>query len=583
MNLKWNLRELYKNNEEFYNEINYVKKLLYEVMNSNVDINDANDLLFLLNSEWHIKELANNILVYGSLMYYKNIKSEECIKLKDDAEKFSNEVNSKLKFIENKILTCGKNKIFRLLEENTDLQIYKQHINNLFRLQEHIQKEEINNVIRDNNNNKISEYINKYNKLLRDIDYGQIEVNDETIEINSSNFAKYISSRDRETRKKTYLSVDNCFNVKNDEFADLLNNIYGYRIENSELENYDTVLDKVLSNENINPNILKSLIQSVNNNLPLIQKYLSLKAEILKIDDPHLYDFGVPLDNNLKLKYSMEEAVEIIKNALSPLGEEYLENVEYLLNGHFDAEPDDHKHQSITFSWNTYSFMNFRGSYNDLKNMIHELGHIINYSLSKKNLPFIYEDSTIFVGETASIVNEILLNRYLYKNAKNTKEKLFYLSKEIENYFTSVFKQTMYTEYENELYSFRKENDLTKKILSEKYFKLIKKYYGENITYDEEASYEWSRLGHLYRWSYYPYKYATGLIMASVVVNSLIDEKTLSKEQYMEFLASGSCMYSLDLLKMLNIDLTNSDIINEGFNILKKDVEELEKNLILKK
>lgn len=582
MNLKWNLRELYKNNEEFYNEINYVKKLLYEVMNSNVDINDANDLLFLLNSEWHIKELANNILVYGSLMYYKNINSEECIKLKDDAEKFSNEVNSKLKFIENKILTCGKNKIFRLLEENTDLQIYKQHINNLFRLQEHIQKEEINNVIRDNNN-KISEYINKYNKLLRDIDYGQIEVNDETIEINSSNFAKYISSRDRETRKKTYLSVDNCFNVKNDEFADLLNNIYGYRIENSELENYDTVLDKVLSNENINPNILKSLIQSVNNNLPLIQKYLSLKAEILKIDDPHLYDFGVPLDNNLKLKYSMEEAVEIIKNALSPLGEEYLENVEYLLNGHFDAEPDDHKHQSITFSWNTYSFMNFRGSYNDLKNMIHELGHIINYSLSKKNLPFIYEDSTIFVGETASIVNEILLNRYLYKNAKNTKEKLFYLSKEIENYFTSVFKQTMYTEYENELYSFRKENDLTKKILSEKYFKLIKKYYGENITYDEEASYEWSRLGHLYRWSYYPYKYATGLIMASVVVNSLIDEKTLSKEQYMEFLASGSCMYSLDLLKMLNIDLTNSDIINEGFNILKKDVEELEKNLILKK
>lgn len=582
MNLKWDLRELYKNNEEFYNEINYVKKLLYEVMNSNVDINDANDLLFLLNSEWHIKELANNILVYGSLMYYKNIKSEECIKLKDDAEKFSNEVNSKLKFIENKILTCGKNKIFRLLEENTDLQIYKQHINNLFRLQEHIQKEEINNVIRDNNN-KISEYINKYNKLLRDIDYGQIEVNDETIEINSSNFAKYISSRDRETRKKTYLSVDNCFNVKNDEFADLLNNIYGYRIENSKLENYDTVLDKVLSNENINPNILKSLIQSVNNNLPLIQKYLSLKAEILKIDDPHLYDFGVTLDNNLKLKYSMEEAVEIIKNALSPLGEEYLENVEYLLNGHFDAEPDDNKHQSITFSWNTYSFMNFRGSYNDLKNMIHELGHIINYSLSKKNLPFIYEDSTIFVGETASIVNEILLNRYLYKNAKNTKEKLFYLSKEIENYFTSVFKQTMYTEYENELYSFRKENDLTKKILSEKYFKLIKKYYGENITYDEEASYEWSRLGHLYRWSYYPYKYATGLIMASVVVNSLIDEKTLSKEQYMEFLASGSCMYSLDLLKMLNIDLTNSDIINEGFNILKKDVEELEKNLILKK
>ena len=171
----------------------------------------------------------------------------------------------------------------------------------------------------------------------------------------------------------------------------------------------------------------------------------------------------------------------------------------------------------------------------------------------------------------------------MYENAETKEQKLFYLSKEIENYFTSVFKQTMYTEFENELYKYRKEFSLTKQVLSQKYFEIIKKYYGENIVYDDEASYEWSRLGHLYRWSYYPYKYATGLIIASVVVDSLIDEKTLSKEQYIKFLESGSCMYSLDLLKMLNIDLTNTDIINEGFSILKKDINELEKNFVLKK
>lgn len=302
---------------------------------------------------------------------------------------------------------------------------------------------------------------------------------------------------------------------------------------------------------------------------------------MLGIDDPHLYDFGVSLDNNLKIKYSFEEAVGIIKNALKPLGDEYLKVVDYLLNGHIDAEPSDSKHQSIIFSWHTYSFMNFRGDYVDLKNMIHELGHIVNYYLSKKNLPFIYEDSTIFVGETASIINEILLNRYLYEHAKTLEERIFYLSKEIENYFTSVFKQTMYTEFENHLYNLKLSQDLSPEILSEKYGKLIRKYYGDNIIYDEESSIEWTRLGHLYRWSYYPYKYATGLIIASVVVNSLLDKNTLSKEQYLKFLSSGSSMYSLELLKILNIDLTNPSIIENGFEVMKSDIEKLNKVLSL--
>lgn len=209
--------------------------------------------------------------------------------------------------------------------------------------------------------------------------------------------------------------------------------------------------------------------------------------------------------------------------------------------------------------------------------MIHEIGHIVNYYLSKKEQPFIYEDSTIFVGETASITNEILLNRYLYNNANTQEEKIFYLSKEIENYFTSVFKQTMYTEFENDLYETKTKSDLTSEILCEKYFSLIKKYYGKDINYDQIANIEWARLGHLYRWSYYPYKYATGLLIASVVIDSLVDKKTLSQEEYIKFLSAGSSQYSLDLLKIVNIDLVNTDIIESGFNVMNQDIKELQK------
>lgn len=583
MNSNWNLEELFKNNQDFYIEIENIKNLLSDIKKYENEELDENSFFDMLFKKWNIKELTNNILIYGSLMYYKNVKSTECIELKSVAENFNNQVNLELSFIDKKILNLGKVKINDFIQKNDRLKIYEFYLNNLLRMQEHIQDSDTNKEIK-HNIDSINNELNLYNNALRDMKYGEIEIDGKLIEITSSNFAKYLSSRDRETRKQTYLIVNQKFKDLEKTFANILDSIFGYRIKNAELEKYDSVLQKVLFEENIDSKIIESLIKTVNNNLNLIQKYLKIKSDLLNINNPHLYDFGVPLDDNLKIKYSFSDAVGIIKNALKPLGDEYLQVVEYLLNGHIDAETNDEKHQSITFSWHTYSFMNFRGSYVDLKNMIHELGHIVNYYLSKNNLPFIYEDSTVFVGETASIVNEILLNRYLYENSKTDEERIFYLSKEIENYFTSVFKQTMYTEFEQNLYNTKMSGNLTPKVLSEKYGELIKSYYGENIIYDEISNIEWTRLGHLYRWSYYPYKYATGLIIASVVVNSLLDKHSLSKEQYLNFLSSGSSMYSLDLLKnFLNMDLTNSNIIENGFKVMEKDIEELEKVLSLKK
>ena len=580
--LEWNLQGIFANNQSFYDEITNVKRLLEDIKKYEATELDSTLLLNLLDKKWKIKEISNNILIYGSLMYYKNVNDDECIELKRVAETFNNDVNTILKFIDRKILDLGFEKVSSFIVENPKLEIYKLSLYNLFRLEENIQSDEINQKIKENSDS-INEQLSIYNNLLRDIEYGSINVDGEEVKITSYNFAKYISSRDRETRKQAYFVVNNAFQKEKDNFANLLNRIYGFRIENSILEKYNSVLEKILFEENINPEIISKLIESVNNNLGLIQKYLKIKSDLLEIEEPHLYDFGVPLDSNLKIKYSLEEAKEIILKALEPLGQEYIEVVKTLFDGHIDAELNENKHQSITFSWHTYSFMNFRGAYIDLKNMIHEIGHIVNYYLSKKEQPFIYEDSTIFVGETASIVNEILLNRYLYKNANTEEEKIFYLSKEIENYFSSVFKQTMYTEFENDLYKIRTNSELTSEILCERYFNILKKYYGNNITYDEIANTEWTRLGHLYRWSYYPYKYATGLLMASVVVDSLVDKKSLSKEDYIKFLSAGSSQYSLDLLKILNIDLINTNIIESGFNVMAEDIKELQKVLYLNK
>ena len=578
MSFQWDLTDLFSDNDDFYNEFKIVEESLNDIERFTKISLDEESLLEMLDNKWCIKEKTNNILVYGSLKYYRNIKSDECIKLKSDAEKFSNEVDLQLGFVDRKILELGRDKIDSYISKNPKLRVYELYLDNLFRRTEHIQNDEVSTIIK-NNNDSINSLLESYNNMLRDMKYGEVLIGDKEIEITPSNFVKYLTSRDRETREKVYLRVYGRLDEEKEAFAGVLDNILGFRNKNSQLEKYDSVLEKVLFEENIDIKIIDTLINTVNNNLSLIQKYLKMKADLLGIDEPHLYDFGVPLDNSINKTYSLDEAINIIINALEPLGEDYLKAVHFLLDGHIDAEANDDKHQSITFSWNVYSFMNFRGTYNDLKNMIHELGHIVNYYFSKKNLPFIYEDSTIFVGETASLVNEYLLNRYLYSNASSEDEKIFYLSKEIENYFTTVFKQTMYTEFEKELYSLKESRDLNAEILSEYYGKLIKRYYGDGVVYDDVAGVEWLRLGHLYRWSYYPYKYATGLIIASVVVDSLLDKKTLSKEKYIKFLSSGSSMYSLELLKILNVDLTNLNIIENGFNVMKDDIEKLEELL----
>lgn len=578
--LVWNLQDLFKTDEEFYSEIEKVNSDIEEIVKFRNVAFDCDTLLNVLNLKWSIKEKTNSILIFGSLNYYKDVESSDTKKMKEIAEQLISKVDSSLSFIDKKIIELGEDTIHIYLSSNEKLKIYELHLSNIFRLRSHIQNDEINEQIKQFKND-INTTLTNYNSINREMTFGMISVDDVKIELLPSNIAKYLSSRDRETRKQTYLSVNSAYKEKSNLFADILNNLYSKRVKIVNLEHYFSVSEKALFDENINPIILDILVKSVHNNINLIAKYLELKTTALSINDPHLYDYGVPFDNGNRKKYLLDEAISIIKNALAPLGAKYLRVVDLLLSSnHIDAILDEKKHQSITFSWGTYSFMNYREAYIDLKNMIHELGHLVNAYLSKEKQPFIYEDSTVFVGETASLVNEILLNRYMYQIAESEEEKLFYLSTNIENYFTQIYRQTMYTEYENILYQYKKnEVELSTNLLENEYQKLLKKYYGEKTIYDECSDAEWARLGHLYRWSYYVYKYATGLIIASSVVESIIDQKSLSVDQYLEFLSSGSNAYSLDLLSSLGIDLTDETIINKSFSILEKDINEFEKIL----
>lgn len=572
MKLKWNLNELFNDNDECFDNIKRVKAMTEDIQQYRNKTLDANTLKKLLDGSFEIKDKSYRSLVYGSLRYYQNVKDEKNIELKQAVEKSNNETLEALSFIEEAILNCGKEAIFKMIEENPDLEQYRLYLDNIFRLGKHsVQDAQITML-----KNEINDYINRYLEIMKTVAFDSIIVDGKECEITSSNAAKYLMANDRETRRQAFLSINNGYKSKEREFVFILNEIIKRRIQISRLRGYNNPMEEAFDEENIDVRVLEELFKTVNSNKNKLKKYMSIQASFNKINDPHLYDLGRPFVIGSSKTFSLNDGIEILKEALGILGNKYLGIAFSLLqSGHIDAELNGDKHPTMTFSWLSYSFLNYKDSYNDLKNLVHELGHSINDYLSC-GLPFPYRISSVFVGETASIVNEILLCNHLVNSSENNEDKVFYLGKKIDNYVTSVFRQTMYSEFEKKVYErVLEEKDLTGEYLGDTYLNILKSYYGEDIVYDEESRYEWMRLSHLFRWAFYPYKYATGLLIASTVYSNIVDG-SLNIEDYLNFLSSGSANYSLELLKLLNIDVEKDEVFNKGFEDLEKNLKLLE-------
>ena len=565
--LHWNLNDLFLSDKDFLQEMDQVKKEVEKLQHEDIQITDQKTLLYWLDKKWSLKERANTLRVYAFLRYYEDVDNQARKQSRDIVEVVDEETEK----IDEMIFSLGKEEVLEEMKKEKAYQKYYFSIERLFRMQEHLVKTKDQDQFKKNQK-RITQLLAEYYQLLRDMEFPTLEIDGRVITLTPSNCQKYLSARDRETRKKAFFCVSEAYQEKAEKYAEILNEIKSLRLESAHLEGYPTLLEKELFVENLKPDMMDTLIQLVHENLPVIQKYFGLKAQTLGVLDPHLYDLSVPLDDPISKKYTIEEAIQIVREALKPLGEKYLNVVDTLLGK--CMKTDKMKNQVIHFSWHVYSFTNFEGTYMDLKILAYELGHMVQSYLSHQEQPYLYENSTVFVGEIAPLVNEILLNRYLYHNAETKEEKRFYFSKAIENYFSSIFKQTLYTELELYLDS---HPDFDAESLSIEYEKLTKAYYGPQVIYDESTFTEWTFHTRLYSWNYDDYRSATGLLMASAVVHNYVDQKLLKEEDYIHFLSAGSSKYSSELLKMIQIDWDQPENIDRGFEILKQAVHEFEK------
>ena len=290
-----------------------------------------------------------------------------------------------------------------------------------------------------------------------------------------------------------------------------------------------------------------------------------------------MYDLYVNTSKVPEKVIPYEDAIKIINEALKPLGEDYLNKFNYLVeNRCIDVYPKDKK-RSGAYQWGTYGILpyvslNYENNIDSVSTFAHEMGHAMHTYYSDTNQDFIYASYPIFLAEIASTVNEVLLSNYFIKNAKNKDEIEYHLIDFLDKFKATVYRQVMFAEFENIIHEkYESGKSLTKDLLCDTYYKLNKNHFGGAVVVDKDIQYEWARIPHFYT-SYYVYKYATGFISALIIADKLENDETF-KDKYIRFLSSGNTKYPLELLKDLDIDLTNEETLNKAFLLFNEKLE----------
>ena len=571
---KWDLTKIYKSYDEWKEEYNSIKNKLNSIEEyKDKFLNSANDLYDFM------KLLEEVSLKVDKLYTYAHLHNDE-----DTSNAFYQELESKsrdlyilyseaISFVEPEILKFGKDKIDSYIDEFDELKYFEKDFKDIFRYKDHILSEKEEKLL-STLSNAFSNPEDVYEYLTdTDMKFGFIkDEDDKEVELNISNYSVYLTSRDRRVRKDAFEMMYNTFKQYKNTLAATLSGNVDILNKMAKIRGFSSSLEASLFNEEIDVSIYNNLIDNIHNNLDKLYKYFNLKKDILNLDEMHIYDTYAKVVDDNKKKYSFDEAKELVINAVSPLGDEYNKIITGAFDeGWIDIYPNEAK-RSGAYSGGCYDtlpylLLNYEGEYNHVSTLAHELGHSMHSYLTRKNNPPITGDYKIFVAEVASLVNELLLAKYMLKNSSNKNEKLAIINNLLDLYKATIYRQVMFAEFERDIAKLSEDGEvLTSELLCDLYYELNKKYYGEDVIVDEEIKYEWMRIPHFY-YNFYVYKYAIGLCCASRIVDNILNCKDDALDKYINFLSSGCRKSPLELLKDTDCDLSNSEVFDSAIKI----------------
>ena len=582
----WDLEKIYSSKEEFDRDYELVKDKIKELFKYEKKMtDDSNNFYNTIKLSFEIERLIDKLSVYTSLSFDLDTSNNEMQELSERVSNLRSEYSKNSYFIVPSILKLDREVIDKYMEEAPKLKEYEVSINEIYRYKDHTLSDEEEKLL-----SSIGKIVgNSYDtyELFKDCDMTFDDIIDEDgkkVELNNSTYSLYIESKDRKVRESAFKSLYKEYKKYANTFGSLISTNMKELSTLAKIEKYNSAIEMSLFRDDVSIDVYNNLIDSVHNHIDYIYDYYKLKKDIMGLDELHLYDIYVPMQKDYDKKYDYEEGKKTILKVLEVFGEEYINKVKEALDSRWiDVYPTKAKRTGgySGGSYDTYPYilLNYQDKYNDMSTLIHEMGHSMHSYYSRTYNDYQNSEYRIFVAEVASTVNELLLSHYMINHSNSKEEKLSILNNLMELYRATIYRQTMFAEFEKKISNMMdNEEVLTSDKLSNMYYDLNKIYFGDSVVVDDEIRYEWERIPHFY-YDFYVYKYATGLSAATYIVKNILSGKEGAVESYIEFLKCGGRLSPLESLKVAGVDLTDKKVIDSALDEFKNILDMYKENM----
>lgn len=578
---KWDLTEYFKDDNEWEKKFKQVKILYKKLVAFEGTLSQDDSLYDCLCLNSKIEEITGKLFVYASLKVKEDGKNTFYLNMQNKLEQYLDLMSPKTTFIQSEINDFDNDKL-RALAKNKKFKDYDLLFKKVIKNKPHMLSYNEEKLL-----NQMGECIGGESDVFDMIDAVDIKFDDvlntkgEKFPLNNANYSKYILSGDKRLRKTAFENLNGGYGKLNFTIGTLYRNNLKADSASAKIRKFKSSFEQSLFYEDIKKEVYNNLISNVAKNHNSFYRYFELKAKALKLKTFHNYDVNAKLKTKNNQSFTYDEAFDLVLNTMGILGDDYIRVLKQAKDEKWiDVMPNLNK-DTGAFSWGAYGahpvvMLNFEGTINSVFTLAHELGHMMHSFYSNKNLPITKAGYEIFVAEVASTVNEMLLARKLLSNAKNKEEKLYYIDYLLNMFYSTIYRQTMFAEFEyNAHKAYECGEDTTPNALNEMYFNLCKRYFGESVKLSDELKYEWSRIPHFYT-SFYVYKYATGLISALAISNKILSGEKDAVNNYKKFLSSGATKSPVELLKIAGADLTMGKTFEDAFEFINQVLDELE-------
>jgi oligoendopeptidase F len=584
----WRLEDIFATDDAWEKEFADVEELSAKAESFKGTLRNGAEALFeALSYRDTLSERLRRLYTYAHLKTDQDTTNSFYQAMDSRVKSLYVKVSTALSFFLPELLEIDEGELNKFVEQNDELKLYKQEFEEVNKLRPHVLPAEQESLLAQLSEvtGSSSETFSMLNNA--DLTFPTVkDENGEEVELTHGRYIRFLESDVPRVREEAFKAMYGKYGEFQNTFASTLSGNIKRDNVNARIRNYSSAREAAMSNNHIPEQVYENLVSTINKNVHLLQRYVALRKKMFGLEELHMWDLYAPLVKDVDMKIPYGEAAQTMLESFHPLGDEYVSIVkEGLDNRWVDVRENKGKrsgaYSSGAYGTNPYILMNWQDNVNNLFTLAHEFGHSVHSYYSRKSQPFIYSGYSIFVAEVASTVNEAILNDHLLKTIDDEQKRIYLLNNWLDGFRGTVFRQTMFAEFEHMIHQLDQQGvALTAEKLTEEYYALNKRYFGDDLVIDEEIGLEWARIPHFY-YNYYVYQYATGYSAAVSLSNQILTEGQPAVERYINhFLKAGSSDYPIEVLKKAGVDMTSAAPIEEACRVFEEKLNELESLLV---